>query len=179
MSSSGNTIGGTVARQRQRHRVNNVGIGFRAVGRVVWAISILGNSIHDNATSASTWASRGDDPERPRRRRHRGQPPPELPRPFGRLRGARRRPSSAPSTAPRTQTFRLEFFANPAPDPSGYGQGQTYLGFVNVTTDGSGNASFTATGLAATTAGQWVSATATAPDGSTSEFAQDVRPSTS
>ena len=72
-------------------------------------------------------------------------------------------------------TRRLEFFSNPVPDPSGYGEGQTYLGFTNVTTDGMGNATFTATGLAATTPGQWVSATATAPDGSTSQFAPDVK----
>src|SRR5262249_13684505 len=35
--------------------------------------------------------------------------------------------------------FRLEFFASPALDPSGSGEGRTYLGFLNVTTDGSGN----------------------------------------
>jgi hypothetical protein len=45
---------------------------------------------------------------------------------------------------------------NPAPDPSGHGQGRTYLGTISVTTDSSGNASFTATGLASLTAGQRV-----------------------
>src|SRR5207248_2227652 len=39
-------------------------------------------------------------------------------------------------------TFRLEFFANNLPDPSGFGEGRTFLGFTNVTTDGSGNVSF-------------------------------------
>src|SRR5581483_125225 len=34
--------------------------------------------------------------------------------------------------------FRIEFFANPTADPSGYGQGQTYLGFAMVATDDSG-----------------------------------------
>ncbi len=52
--------------------------------------------------------------------------------------------------------FRVEFFANPALDPSGSGQGQTYLGFATVTTDGSGTATFTATGLAPVPAGQVV-----------------------
>jgi predicted outer membrane repeat protein len=73
-------------------------------------------------------------------------------------------------------SFRIEFFASAAPDPSGYGQGQTYLGFVNVTTDASGNASFTASGLAAVPAGQgFITATATnLTTGDTSEFAQDL-----
>jgi hypothetical protein len=71
-------------------------------------------------------------------------------------------------------TFRVEFFANPAPDPSGFGQGRSYLGFTNVTTDSNGNASINVAVPAATSPGEWVSATATAPDGSTSEFSQDV-----
>jgi hypothetical protein len=75
--------------------------------------------------------------------------------------------NSTPST-----TFRLEFFANPAPDPSGFGQGQTFLGATSVTTDGSGNATFTVT-LAAVPAGQFPTATSTGPAG-TSEFAQDI-----
>lgn len=64
-------------------------------------------------------------------------------------------------------TFRVEFFANPAPDPSGYGQGQTFLGAKSVTTDGSGNVSFSATfsGTYST-----VAATATDASGNTSEF---------
>jgi hypothetical protein len=58
-------------------------------------------------------------------------------------------------------TFRLEFFANANPDPSGYGEGQRYLGFTNVTTDGSGNANFDAIVTGATAATEWVTATAT------------------
>src|SRR5262249_40976316 len=48
-------------------------------------------------------------------------------------------------------------------------------GSTTVTTDASGNASFNFSGLAASSPGQWISATATAPDGSTSEFCQDVK----
>jgi hypothetical protein len=77
-------------------------------------------------------------------------------------------------------SFRIEFFANATADPSGYGQGRTYLGFTNVTTDGTGNASFTAT-LPALPAGQTVlSATATKLVGAsltpndTSPFSRDV-----
>ncbi|HEX2465043.1 MAG TPA: CSLREA domain-containing protein [Thermoanaerobaculia bacterium] len=39
-------------------------------------------------------------------------------------------------------TFRLEFFANPTCDASGNGEGRTYLGSTEVTTDGSGDASY-------------------------------------
>jgi len=75
---------------------------------------------------------------------------------------------STPST-----TFRVEFFANPTADPSGHGQGKIFLGFATVMTDSSGAASFTAP-VAAATAGQAISATATDPNGNTSEFSADV-----
>jgi hypothetical protein len=73
-------------------------------------------------------------------------------------------------------SFRIEFFSNTSPDPTGYGQGQTYLGFTNIATDASGNASFTASGLAALPAGQdYLAATATnLTTGDTSEFSQDL-----
>ncbi len=77
-------------------------------------------------------------------------------------------------------TFRIEFFSNSSADPSGYGQGQTYLGYTNVTTDAngpndangnpSGNASFTVDLPIGNLSGQWITATATDPNGNTSEF---------
>ena len=76
-------------------------------------------------------------------------------------------------------TYRVGLFSNPASDPSGYGQGATYLGAVSVTTDGSGNANFSATLPVTISAGVAISATATVDlgggaYGSTSEFAQDL-----
>ena len=61
--------------------------------------------------------------------------------------------------------FALDFFRSSAPDPSGYGEGQQYLGSTSVTTDASGNASFTfvATGVAAGEVG-FFTATATNTD---------------
>src|SRR5262249_23660553 len=38
----------------------------------------------------------------------------------------------------RLTTFRLEFFASPQHDPSGYGEGQTFLGSTQVTTNAGG-----------------------------------------
>ncbi|MFQ5614192.1 MAG: choice-of-anchor Q domain-containing protein, partial [Anaerolineae bacterium] len=73
------------------------------------------------------------------------------------------------NSTPET-VFNLEFFANPACDPSGFGQGQTFLGAISATTDLAGTARFTGTLPAATTNGQFVTATATDPSGNTSEF---------
>jgi hypothetical protein len=66
-------------------------------------------------------------------------------------------------------TFTLDFYANSACDPSGYGEGETYIGSASVTTDGGGNAGFSETFTFAL-AGRAVTATATNPGGSTSEF---------
>ena len=77
-------------------------------------------------------------------------------------------------------TYRIEFFASAAPDPSCHGEGQTLLGSKTVTTDdngdGSGDASFTATtaadGLLPAPASQpFITATATnTATNDTSEF---------
>ncbi|MBI3418260.1 MAG: hypothetical protein HY043_23465 [Verrucomicrobia bacterium] len=72
-------------------------------------------------------------------------------------------------------TFRVEFFASPAADGSGYGEGQFFLGAkTDVTTDGSGNATFSITVAPCVPAGYLVSATATDPAGNTSEFSADA-----
>ena len=67
-------------------------------------------------------------------------------------------------------TFRVEFFANSECDPSGFGEGEIFLGFSNVQTDGGGNVNFTVN--LSVPAGQFVTATATDPDGNTSEFSR-------
>lgn len=70
------------------------------------------------------------------------------------------------------QSFRLEFFDNVACDPSNFGEGQTYLGFLNVTTDGSGNAGFTFVHPLPIVFGHFITATTTDTNGSTSEFSR-------
>jgi len=72
---------------------------------------------------------------------------------------------STPST-----TFRVELFGNAEADPSGYGEGEHYLGFVEVTTDASGKGAFSFDLPSDAPPSPFVTATATAPDGSTSEF---------
>lgn len=74
-----------------------------------------------------------------------------------------------------SQSYRIEFFANDACDGSGSGEGERYLGFVEVVTDGAGNASFNVTGLPLTTPGEFVTSTATdILFGNTSEFSACV-----
>jgi parallel beta-helix repeat protein len=69
--------------------------------------------------------------------------------------------------------FRVEVFANAAADPSGFGEGQTFLGATTVTTDGSGHVATTVNVAGVVGAGQTVTATATDPAGNTSEFSAD------
>ena len=70
------------------------------------------------------------------------------------------------------QIYTLDFYASTRPDPSYFGAARVYLGSVGVTTNGLGEATFKASLGVATTAGQWVSLTATGPGGDTSEFSQ-------
>jgi|GEM_PF-6576510 len=71
-------------------------------------------------------------------------------------------------------TFTLDFYANPACDSWGVGEGQTYLGSATTTTDGACNANFNVTVPVAVAAGQVITATATDPGGNTSEFSACV-----
>jgi titin len=74
---------------------------------------------------------------------------------------------------PKT-TLRIELFASSSADPTGFGQGQTFLGAVTVTTDASGKATFSLTLTTSLASGLFISATATDAAGSTSEFSKNV-----
>lgn len=79
------------------------------------------------------------------------------------------------NAAPSTQ-FLIQFFSNPTADPSGFGEGQTYLGSTTVTTGSNSNVNFSVTLTGVTVpGGNYVSATATDPNSNTSEFSQDYR----
>jgi hypothetical protein len=76
-------------------------------------------------------------------------------------------------------TLRIEFFSNSSGDVSGYGEGETYLGYTTVFTDANGDASYIVNFDQAVTAGDEISATATVMQaggtyGSTSEFSLNV-----
>ena len=71
-------------------------------------------------------------------------------------------------------TFTLEFFASNECDDSGNGEGDRVLGSIMVTTDGTGDAAFTASLTGPASSGDQVTATATDDDGNTSEFSPCV-----
>src|SRR5437867_2960649 len=67
-----------------------------------------------------------------------------------------------------SSSFRIEVFGNAACDPSGNGEGQTFLGAADLTTNNGGNGVFSVT--AAFAPGDYITATATDESGNTSEF---------
>jgi len=64
------------------------------------------------------------------------------------------------TSKPNTQ-FRIEIFASQLADPLGFGEGQTFLGFIDVTTNASGTVTQTATVNWSATLGNNITATAT------------------
>jgi hypothetical protein len=76
------------------------------------------------------------------------------------------------------RTYILDFFASKSADPSGYGQGQRYLGTGQIPTDASGNATFDsatfANQLGASLSTEFITALATDSAGNTSEFSAAI-----
>ena len=142
--------------------------------------SIRGNSIHDNGALGIDWVPTGPTPNDPgdgdtgfndyqnfpiiRSVVHLGPSGSGGTQITGKL-------DSAPST-----TYDLDFYANPACSnfPREFIEGATYLGSSQVVTDGAGHAIFDVTVPVVTEAGARISATATDPGGSTSEFSQRI-----
>jgi len=78
-------------------------------------------------------------------------------------------------TSAASTTFTVEFFSNTACDSTGYGEGQTFLGATNVTTNAGGSASINAVLAVSISQNDYVTATATDPNGNTSEFSACLR----
>ncbi len=78
--------------------------------------------------------------------------------------------ASAPNTTYRVELFAYEICNAARGFPVGYGDGERYLTFKNVTTDAQGNAAFTVTLASALPVSYTVAATATDPAGNTSEL---------
>jgi Periplasmic copper-binding protein (NosD) len=170
-ASSGHTIGGQGAAERNVIAYN--GHAGVAIGRDALDTSagdrVSGNSIHDNGGlgidlggDGVTANDAGDGDAGPNN--FQNFPVLSAATSNGVSTGVRGSLNSSPGTS-----FTIEFFASPACDGSGNGEGQTFLGATVVTTDGSGNAAIDVTPPAASL-GQVLTATATDPAGSTSEF---------
>jgi hypothetical protein len=77
------------------------------------------------------------------------------------------------NTTPNTNSVRIQVFSSVTCDPSGNGEGQTFLGEVTANTDASGNAAWQASGLPAAGVGAFITTTASTVSGTslnTSEF---------
>ncbi|HEY7913475.1 MAG TPA: BACON domain-containing carbohydrate-binding protein, partial [Blastocatellia bacterium] len=73
--------------------------------------------------------------------------------------------TSTPSTS-----FTIQFFSSSGCDPAGHGEGRTFLGSANVTTGAGGVAAINLVLATVPALGEAVTATATDPQGNTSEF---------
>ena len=76
---------------------------------------------------------------------------------------------STPNTS-----FVLDLYSNTSADPSGYGEGESYLGSWISTTDANGRAAFGLVCNATISEGRFITATATDPNGNTSEFSNGI-----
>jgi VCBS repeat-containing protein len=167
LTSSSNVVGGTAAGTGNTIS-GNTNSGVRIIGSGATGNTIRGNAIYANGGrgidlggDGVTANDVGDVDVGP----NNYQNFPTLP--YARA-GTSTRVAGSLNSTPNA-TFVLDFYANTAADPSGYGEGERYLGSTTVTTDAAGNSSFDVT-LGAAADGEWITATATGPDGSTSEF---------
>ncbi len=71
-------------------------------------------------------------------------------------------------------TILIDVYVSLVADPSGYGEGQRYLGTITVTTNASGDATFDSIMPAKSAKGSFVTATATDVAGNSSEFGPNV-----
>ncbi len=180
IGASGNAIGADTPGQGNRIQ-GNIEEGIRIIGESAISNQILGNSIVENGTlgidlgsqfglvpdgvTSNDLADLDSGPNSLQNFPGLSLADPDTDRITGSL-------NSAPDT-----DFRIQFFANSSCDPSGHGEGDQYLGAIDVTTDTSGFVLFDSdvdpgTGIADFAAGEAITATATRLDVplNTSEF---------
>lgn len=148
-----------------------------SVGAQVIGVSVLGNSIHDNAELGIDL--RGNTPGVTPNDPADADTGPNNQQNFPTLIAAESTASGSSITGTLdsvpNESFRLEFFASPTCDPSGFGEGERFLGFQNVATDAQGLAAFNAVVSAPLTPGESVTGTATRMStGDSSEFSACV-----
>jgi trimeric autotransporter adhesin len=169
-NSQSNTIGGSAPGARNVI-AGNLGTGVQIFGSATTSNALSRNLIHDNGRLGIDLEGDGVSPND----LGDGDGGPNLLQNFPVLKSASREAAGSTrvegtlNSTPLT-TFQVEFFSNEACDPSGAGEGSRFLGSMSVTTDASGNSIFTATNLGNPGAGRVVAATATDPNGNTSEF---------
>ena len=177
-SPSNNTIGGTVAGSGNVIRgnsANGVVIVCCATGDAILGNSVSGNGqIGIDLSLPGTLNGDGVTPNDPGDADTGGNDLQNFPVLSAATSGAAGTVVKGTLNSHAATTYRVELFASAACDPSGYGEGETFLGATSVTTDTSGNGSFEAHLTMPVAAGQVATATATDPVGNTSEFSACV-----
>jgi Calx-beta domain len=174
-NASNNTIGGTAIGQANTIAYN---VAAGVLVQSGTGDSILSNSIFSNGRLGIDLAGAGDPPSgvTPNGSGVRSGPNDlqNTPVMTAVVAGTKGAVGATLNSLPDTP-FLIQFFSNSAADPSGYGQGQTLLGSMSITTDANGLAVVSLTPQDGVPADSWVSATATNFfTGDTSEFAQDL-----
>jgi hypothetical protein len=164
--SSNNTIGGTASGAGNVIAFNH-GSGIDLADAATTGNTIRGNSIHDNAglgidLGGVVLNHTGDSLSGPNNLLN--YPIIETADPGAATKITGKLNSGA------SATYTIDFYANARPNVTLYGDGQRYLGSTTVTTDATGNATFSVTPAFATNVGEWITATATDAAGDTSEF---------
>jgi titin len=154
INASGNTVGGKVTGAGNLIEYNTRA-GVDVAGGT--GDCILGNGIYGNGGGGIVLAAGANN----------NQPAPQIT--FAKAETTSTVIEGVLLAAPST-TYTIEFFASPTPDPSGFGQGQTFLKRITmVATDAFGLATFIVR-LPAVPAGQFITATATDANNDTSAF---------
>ena len=169
----GNDIGGTAAAAGNVIS-GNTGGGVLVIQDTAIENRILGNSIHTNSGLGINLANDGvtlndlDDPDTgPNIRQN-------FPVLTSAVSGGGQTEVAGHLNSEASKVYQLEFFSSPSCDSSGNGEGAQFLGSASVTTDAGGDVSFSRTVPVAAPRGHVVTATATDPAGSTSEFSSCI-----
>jgi uncharacterized repeat protein (TIGR01451 family) len=128
------------------------GLGIPILNNSIFANQGLGIDIQDPALLAAT-------------------PAPKL---TSAVTGAGRTLIQGSFAAAPNATYTIQFFSNTTADPSGFGQGKTFIGQTLITTDANGLGTIHLILPTPTTVGQFIAATSTNSQNETSNFSNDV-----
>ena len=154
----------------------NDGAGVAVRGGI--GITVRGNSIHSNAALGIDLGNDGATPNDDGDATADPPTPPDVDTGPNELQNSPDITSANSANATRVSgqlrstpnsTFIIDFYASTAADPTGFGEGERWLGFIEVTTSDLGVAGFS-TEVADAVVDEFISATATNAAGSTSEF---------
>jgi hypothetical protein len=162
-----NMIGGTTSAAANTISGNR-NQGVMIIGAAAARNSILRNSIFNNGTTAGLGIELNNDGVTPNDPQDPDTGPNALQN-FPVLTAANTTGVEGRLNSRPRRDFTIQFYSNPAPNiPTGFGEGQTFIGEINVRTNLNGRVTFTFP--TALTSGEFVTATATIDSGNTSEF---------